>query len=249
MKVALLGDVHANLPALEAVLSHARQHSVKEIWNVGDFVGYGAYPNEVIKLLRKVGAKSIVGNYDLKVLNFPNKKAKWRKSKKAEKYIAFKWANKKLNTSNRRYLSGLPGELRMEVGGRFILLTHGTPLSNEEPLTLDTPVERLDELARIAQADIIVCGHSHQPFVLQIDATWFINTGSVGRPGDGDPRACYAVMDIDQDELKVCHYRVEYDVSRAAAAVRKQGLPEVFAQMILQGYDLDTVLEDPELSE
>ena len=68
MKIALFGDVHANLPALEAVLVHARQMKVKAIWNVGDFVGYGAYPDEVVSMLREIGAISIIGNYDGKVL-------------------------------------------------------------------------------------------------------------------------------------------------------------------------------------
>ena len=82
MKVALIGDVHANLPALEAVLAHAHgsenEQSVEAIWNVGDFVGYGAFPNEVIQRLRDEDALSIIGNYDQKVLQFKKEKKKWR---------------------------------------------------------------------------------------------------------------------------------------------------------------------------
>ncbi len=244
MKVALLGDVHANLPALEAVLSHADQRGAEEIWNVGDFVGYGAFPNQVVKRLRKSGAKSIIGNYDLKVLDFINKKPRWRKSKQPEKYTAFKWANKVLKETNRRYLFGLPGELRMQVAGWSVLLTHASPLSNEEPLTPDTPLERLEELRSVARAQVIVCGHSHQPFARRVGDAWFINTGSVGRPGDGDPRACYAMLELTPGSLAVEHFRVEYDVARAAKEIRKQGLPEVFAQMILQGWDLELVVEE-----
>ncbi len=70
MKIALLGDVHANLPALESVLAHARLQNVSAIWNTGDFLGYGAYPNEVVEALQQAGAISILGNYDLKVLRF-----------------------------------------------------------------------------------------------------------------------------------------------------------------------------------
>ncbi|MGW8250435.1 MAG: metallophosphoesterase family protein [Anaerolineales bacterium] len=244
MKAALLGDVHANLPALEAVLSHAHQQEVDDIWNIGDFVGYGAFPNEVVKLLRQNGTKSIIGNYDIKVLEFPEKKSKWRKSKRSQKFTAFKWASKNLKKSNRHYLSELPDELRMEVEGWQVLLVHGSPVSNEEPLTIHTPDERLVELARLAQAELIVCGHSHQPFARQVAGTWFINTGSVGRPGDGDPRACYALLELSPGSISVEHFRIEYDVTRAAEAIRQAGMPEVFAQMILQGWDLDTVLEE-----
>lgn len=244
MKIALLGDIHANLPALEAVLSHARQQSASAIWDLGDLIGYGAFPNQVIELLRDIRAISIIGNYDLKVLTFPEKKTKWRRSKRSEKYLAFRWAHKQLTSQNRQYLSGLPQELRLNIAGRQILLTHGSPVSIEEPLTPYTPDMRLEQLSRVAQADIVICGHSHQPFARQVGETWFINTGSVGRQGDGDPRACYAIMDIAEGRLAVQHFRVEYDIERAAAAIRQAQLPEVFAQMVLRGYDLDAVMEN-----
>jgi len=245
MKVALIGDVHANLPALEAVLAHAREdeQGVEAIWNVGDFVGYGAFPDEVVQRLQKEDVLSIVGNYDLKVLQFKKKKDKWRKKKQAEKYLAFKWTFENLSKKSRKYLRFLSQEMRMKVKGKRFLLTHGSPASNEEPLTPDTPEKRLRKLAQMAKADVIICGHSHQPFVREVDGVWFINTGSVGRPDDGDPRACYAILQIESKQIQVCHYRVEYDVERTVAAIRERKLPEVFAQMALQGRSLDAVLQ------
>ncbi len=246
MKVALIGDIHANLPALEAVLAHIHEQGLTKIWNVGDFVGYGAFPDEVVQRLRKTDAFSIisiVGNYDLKVLQFKQKKAKWRKKKHPQKYLAFKWAYENLSKKSRKYLRFLSQEIRMKVKGYHILLTHGSPASNSEHLTPETPEKRLRELAQTAKADIIICGHSHQPFARQVDGVWFINTGSVGRPDDGDPRACYAILEIESDKIQVQHYRVEYDVERAVAAIRERKLPEPFAQMLLQGRNLDAVLE------
>jgi len=242
VKVALIGDVHANLPALEAVLAHARQHDVEAIWNVGDFVGYGAFPDEVVERLRQENALSIVGNYDLKALKFKKKKKKWRKSKQPEKFLAFQWAHDNLSEKSRKYLRSLPQEIRLQAEGRRILLTHGSPTSNEEHLTPSTPEERLRELAHKANVDVIICGHSHQPFARKVDGVWFINTGSVGRPDDGDPRACYAILQIKPQCFQVCHYRVAYDVERAVAAIRARKLPEAFAQMALQGHGLDVVL-------
>lgn len=242
MRVALIGDVHANLPALEAVLAHAHDQGVEAIWNVGDFVGYGAFPDEVVQRLRKEDALSIVGNYDLKVLQFKQKKKKWRKKKQPDKYLAFEWAYENLSKKSRKYLRFLSQEIRMKVKGKRILLTHGSPASDEEPLTPDTPEERLHELAHAAKADVIICGHSHQPFVRELDGVWFINTGSVGRPDDGDPRACYAILRIDSENIEVRHYRVEYDVEAAIAAIREHKLPEAFAQMTLEGRSLDAVL-------
>ena len=244
MKIALIGDVHANLPALEAVLAHAREQAVESIWNVGDFVGYGAFPDEVVQRLREVKAVSILGNYDLKVLNLDRVKAK-----RAEKRMAFQWAYDHLSPANRDYLRGLPQELRLEAESRRVLLTHGSPASIEEHLTPATSVERLRELAQLACADVVICGHSHQPFRLKVADTWFINTGSVGRPDDGDPRACYAILHIGWQLFRVRHLRVAYDVERAAAAIHENGLPEAFAQMILQGRNLDEVKSAGEGSE
>ncbi len=243
MKVALLGDVHANLPALEAVLVHAKQQVVGAIWNIGDFVGYGAFPDEVVKRLRQEGAMSIIGNYDLKVLRFPKKKKKWENSKHPKKFFAFQWAYENLSEDSRRYLATLPKELRLEdIGGKSVLITHGSPISNEECLTPETPTKRLRELAQVAQTDMIVCGHSHRHFTRQVDGVWFINTGTVGRPDDGDPRACYAILQDESGKFQVEHQRVEYDIQRAVTAIREKGLPEAFAQMTMQGYDLNTIL-------
>jgi putative phosphoesterase len=251
MKVALIGDIHANLPALEAVLADAHQREVEAIWNVGDIVGYGAFPNEVIQRLQQVEnpdaigeeVLSIVGNYDLKVLKVKKKRDKWKKAKIPEKWFAFNWAYDNLTKPNRKYLRSLPEEIRLEKEGKRILLTHASPVSNEEHIGPDTPPERLRELAEIADVDVIICGHSHQPFKREIAAVQFINTGSVGRPDDGDPRACYAILQIKPGFFQVCHYRIEYDVQWAVAAIREHNLPEAFAQMMLQGRGLDAVLE------
>ncbi len=241
MKVALIGDVHANLPALEAVLAHARQQDVEAIWNIGDWVGYNAFPDQVVQRLRQEQAVSIIGNYDLKVLKFPKNKKKWRHSKRPEKWLAFKWAYENLSGESRRYLGSLPQERRLMAAGKSILLTHGSPASNQETLSANTPEERLRELARIAETEVIVCGHSHQAFARQVDGVWFINTGSIGRPDDGDPRSVYAILQITKKGLQVHHYRLDYDVDRAVAAIRAHNLPESFAQMLLQGRGLDEV--------
>jgi len=243
MKIALLGDVHANLPALEAVLDHAKRQGIGAIWNIGDFVGYGAFPDEVVKRLRHEGAMSIIGNYDLKVLRFPKKIEKWKNSKHPHKFFAFQWAYENLSDESRRYLAALPKQIRLDgIGDKSILITHGSPTSNEESLTSETPEERLRELAQIAQADVIIFGHSHRHFTRQVDGVWFINTGTVGRPDEGDPRACYAILEMHKNEFQVEHYFVEYDIQRAVDAIREKGLPEVFTEMIEEGYDLNTIL-------
>jgi len=249
LKVALIGDVHANVSALEAVLQHAHGQRVEAIWNVGDFVGYGASPNEVIQRLRQEHAVSIVGNYDRKALRFKEKQKKWRKKKQSQKFLAFQWAHHTLTEENRRYLSSLPRERALQVEGLRVLLTHGSPVSEKEHLTPATPEKRLHTLASMVEADLVICGHSHRPFTREVDRVRFINTGSVGRPDDGDPRASYAVLEAGDNptsDLEVHHHRVAYDVEGAVAGIRRHDLPEAFAQMLIQGYALDDVTAVPQ---
>lgn len=246
MRAALIGDVHANLPALEAVLEHASSQGAEMVWNIGDFVGYGAYPNEVIERLRAINAVSIAGNYDLKVLRVPRKRKKWAKSKRLEKFRAFVWAYETLTPENRRYLADLPEKVRLQVDEVRVLLSHAGPVSNEEYLLPNTPTERLAELGRIADADLLVFGHSHQPFARFVEGVWFVNTGSVGRPDDGDQRSSYALVDIEAATIRVQHFRLPYDVETAVRAIRQNDLPEEFAQMILQGYDFNKIVSQEE---
>ena len=246
MKVALIADIHANLPALQAVLAHARKRKVKAIWNAGDFVGYGPFPDEVVRRVREEEALSIAGNYDLKVLRADRPPR--AKDKDPEKRYAFKWALDNLSPESREHLASLPRELRLNVAGWRVLLTHGSPESNKEHLTPETPKSRLRRLARKAKADLIVCGHSHAPFARRVGAHWFVNPGSVGRPDDGNPQASYAVADLRRvgggsrpASLAVRHYRVPYDTERTAERIRQLGLPESFARMVLEGRSLNGV--------
>ena len=93
----------------------------------------------------------------------------------------------------------------------------------------------------MAEADVVVCGHSHRAFARKVGGVWFINTGSIGRADDGDPRACYATLHITARRVRVTHHRIDYDIARAVSAIRQRGLPEAFADMLLQGRCLDDV--------
>ncbi|MFA0887552.1 MAG: metallophosphoesterase family protein [Synergistales bacterium] len=242
MKIALISDVHANLPALEAVMEHARARGCEALWNVGDCLGYGAFPEEVVRILRR-HALNILGNYDRKVLEVRERKADWQESLIPEKWMAFNWAFENLSEESRQWLRDLPERRRMEVDGKRVLLVHASPLSASEHLFAATPKGRFETLADAAAADVVVCGHSHSPFVLPVKGTWFVNPGSVGRPDDGDARAGYATLSLGRRIFRVCHYRVPYDVQRAAEEARRRKLPESFAQMLLRGLSLKEVLD------
>ncbi|MFW6162706.1 MAG: metallophosphoesterase family protein [Planctomycetota bacterium] len=241
MYIALLGDVHGNLPALEAVLADADARRCQALWNIGDFVGYGPFPDACVRLLAERADASIIGNYDQKALKFPRKRKKWQKFKRREKWLAFRFAFERLSEESRRFLEGLPEQRRLEAEGHRVLLCHGSPADVSEHIEAETAEPRMRELAALADADIVVSGHTHQPLVREAAGVTFVNTGTVGRPDDGDPRACYAVLELTPDGPRVEHHRVPYDVERTVAAVREVGLPRAFAEMFRQGRRLDDV--------
>ena len=172
---------------MEKVIEDAEERGVDVFLNAGDSIGFGPCPNEVVELLCEKNVLSIVGNYDLEVIEGKAKA-------KGEKNLALKFARKELAKSCECYLYSLPRELRLEVAGKKLLVTHGSPESIEEHIYHDTPVERLKTLADAAKADVIIVGHSHEQFRREANGACFVNPGSVGRPGDGNPQAAYAIL-------------------------------------------------------
>ncbi len=238
--IAIIADVHANLHALNAVIADAKRRGIEIFLNAGDFLGYGAFPDEVVLKLSSENVRSVIGNYDLKVLK--KRKEKKRENIKNEKQISFDYAGKNLSKSSIRYLRSLDREMRISTGDKSILMVHGSPESIDEHLTPDTPEERMSELALIADADVVIMGHSHLQFKRTVNGVTFINPGSVGRPDDGDRRANYAILNVSS--LSINLIKVDYDVEGAADSIRDRGLPENFAQMFLRGVSLDAIIED-----
>lgn len=235
--VAVLGDVHGNARALRAVLEDAEGRGAKVLINTGDLLGYGAEPEEVVGIVRSRPSINVIGNYDLKVFRVHEREV--GKEGTGNKLNALDWAYEHISPSSREWLLSLPRELRLDIGGRRLLIVHGSPDSMDERIGPDTPEARLEEIAASAKADLIIFGHSHQALSRKATGTRFLNPGSVGRQDDGDPRASYALLRLKPFRATV--RRVGYDVEAAAEGVRREGLPEAFAQMILQGRSYEWV--------
>ncbi|MCI0497735.1 MAG: CHAD domain-containing protein [Thermoplasmata archaeon] len=228
-RIALIGDVHGNVPALEAVLDDARERGATAIIDTGDSVGFGPDPRGVIERLACDGVLSIAGNYDLEVLE-------WRRDRpfvEGLKGESLMFTGRQVGGRGAAFLRARPRAVRFRFGGRRFLVVHGSPASIDEKVGMDTPDEHLRVLAGIADADAVVVGHTHAQMDRCVSGVHFVNPGSVGRPDDGDSRAGYAI--VTSEPFGVEHLRVEYDVSSVADATRKAGLPEEFAQMFLQG--------------
>lgn len=236
--IAVISDVHANLPALEAVLEDAGSRGAAVLLNAGDMTGYGPFPEEVVDLIRGRHILSVAGNYDLQVLS---RKWKTGRPRSREKRLAMRWAYRNLSQENRNWLKNLPRLLRLPVRGLTLLVTHGSPDSITEYLDDGTPESRLREIAARAGARVVVTGHSHRPAAREVDGVWFVNPGSVGRSEDGDTRASYALITVEPFSLT--HIRVPYDIERTIAAVHSRNLPAIFARIISEGRPLDMVRE------
>jgi putative phosphoesterase len=240
LKIAILSDIHGNLAALEAVMHHARGKGAGQIiLNLGDMIGYGPNPDEIIRWAGGTGIISIQGDYDKKVLSKKHRQQGWSGVKNLDKRAMFAWTFKALSKPSRKFIKSLPKSRSATIGGFKILLTHSGPGSKKEYLGPDTKGEHLEELAKGSDADIILSGHSHHAFTRQVGDALFINPGSVGRPDDGDPRASYALLEISKGQPGAQLFRVPYNINAAVQAMKLTGLPLIFTQVIRQGLNYD----------
>lgn len=221
MRIAIISDIHSNLPALEAVLDELEG---MRIFCLGDIVGYNPFPNEVVDLLRDRGIPSIMGNHDKAVITGDTS---WFNPFAAK---AIEWTIDELNEENMEYLSGLP----MFHEDEFYAV-HGSPGNPlEEYVFPDYPLEVLAGFFGYTKRKAIALGHTHVPFQERIGEKLIFNPGSVGQPRDLDPRASYAIFDIYENEVDIM--RREYDVARVADAIKKVGLPKMLAERLPLGW-------------
>jgi putative phosphoesterase len=240
MKMAVFSDVHANIQALEAVWDDIQEQNPDEIYCLGDLVGYGANPNEAIEFVREHEIPTIMGNYDNGVgFELDSCGCKYSNSRLEQLgELSIWWSRGHTSQSNKDYLQALPKEIRLTEGQLSLLLVHGSPRSLHEYLPEERPTVTFERIATVAECDIMFFGHTHIPYEKHVAGTQFVNTGSVGRPKDGDARAGYVILDSSQVEFR----RVVYDAETAAMAIRASDLPDYYADELLAGRELESVL-------
>lgn len=238
-RIAIFSDLHGNSAATAAVLAAIDADAPDAVYNLGDLVGYGAKPNETISLIRERGIPTIMGNYDDGVgfdrddcgcaYKNPDEEARGQQS--------LFWTRDVTTPENKAYLRTLLPEIRFEAEGKRFRLVHGSPRRMNEYLFEDRDPRSLERIAGQADADVLLFGHTHKPWVREIGGVLFINDGSVGKPKDGDPRAAWALLTVTPDlPVQVEIHRVVYDVAAMATAIRAAaGLPDHFAADIETG--------------
>jgi diadenosine tetraphosphatase ApaH/serine/threonine PP2A family protein phosphatase len=243
MRLAIISDIHSNLPALEAVLEAIEGSDAEEVWCLGDVVGYGAQPDECASVVAERCPVSLVGNHDLAVLGEIEVSA--FSPAAAE---AVKWTRENASADTLDYLRGLePKDESREVG-----LYHASPRDPVWEYVLWT--DQAEDCIAAQSGRVSLIGHSHVAlyFVspegdrevrgahaeggtrLELGhGRWLVNPGSVGQPRDGDPRAAW--LELDTESWTATYHRLEYPIDRAAEAITEAGLPEHLAARLFVG--------------
>jgi len=246
MKYALISDVHSNLPALEAVLADVDgREDVGAVYHLGDLVGYAPWPNETVALLRERRIPGIAGNYDSTVATDYKHCGCKAESPRGEElsHLSYEWTREHVVPETKRFLGELAFRMDLRsMGGHKsrpqIVLVHGTPTLNTLYWTEDRPDAFCEKMARAAGAregDLISFGHTHKPWHREVGGVHFLNTGSVGKPKDGDWRAGYVLVEADEEIGAVEFVRVEYDLERATSSIEESELPDEFADQLRAG--------------
>jgi putative phosphoesterase len=238
-KILLLGDVHANYPALKAIGQFIKPNRFDRIVNTGDFTVYSTFPNETIQWFReRKRTICILGNTDRKILRILKGK-KLKKPKKNEKRVMYFWTSDHLYPENITYLKSLPKQTNFTVGGFHIGIFHGTLEDPDEELGPSASESRFQQLAKDSPYQVQIMGHSHIPYYRIVDGIHFINPGSVGRMFDGDPRTSFAILKISSEKIAVEHFRIPYAVEAIVKSLKEQNLPDIYAKMFRAGKKLN----------
>ncbi len=230
-RVAIFSDVHANLPALQAVLDDIDAAGIERLYCGGDLVGYGPHPNEVCALIEERAIPTIYGNYDHAIARDDHDCgcAYVTQHDRDLGQESVEWTLVNTSQASKDFMRELPFDLRVDAGGRSVHLVHGSPRKVNEYLFEDKPASLYERLASAEDADVLVFGHTHKPWSAAFGGVLFVNSGSVGKPKDGDARACWVELRADE----VAYHRVAYDADTVAAEVRAAGLPGEFADKLL----------------
>lgn len=230
-----MGDIHANLPALRAVLDDVERIGADVLYCVGDVVGRGPHPNEVVDELRRLGIPTVQGNWDEAVgMDREQTGAAWPSGEaEAAGNASMRWSAEAMSEENRAWLRQLPASLRVTLAGRSALFFHGSPLRENEYLWADRPSRVFARIASDEADDILCFGHTHEAWHRVVGQAHFVACGSVGCGTEGDARARYAVIYIGEPDVAVGFRAVDYDHM------------SVVADMVARDLSVDLLREAP----
>jgi putative phosphoesterase len=233
--IAVITDIHGNLPALEAALARIGELGIEQVYCGGDLVGYGPWPNEVCDLIQERAIPTIYGNYDYAIgRDEEDCMCAYRTQQERELgQRSVNWTLEHTGQASKDFMRGLPFDLRFELSSQRVLLVHGSPRKVNEYLFEDRPAKTFTRIAAGADCDVMVFGHTHRPWIHTYGETLFVNCGSVGKPKDGDRRGGFAILEATEGTVTARVERFEYDADFASAQVAEAGLPTEYAEKLL----------------
>jgi putative phosphoesterase len=233
--VAVITDIHGNLPALEAALARVDEIGPDALYCGGDLVGYGPWPNQVCRTIEERGIPTIYGNYDYAIGRDEEDCgcAYVTQHDRDLGQLSVDWTLQHTDQRSKDFMRELPFDLRFELGGKRVRLVHGSPRKVNEYLFEDKPARTFERIAAGADCDVLVFGHTHKPWIATYGGVLFVNCGSVGKPKDGDPRGGFAVLEAAGDGVAARIERFDYDAALASREVAAAGLPAEFAEKLL----------------
>jgi putative phosphoesterase len=234
-RVAVITDIHANLPALEATFAEIERFGIDTVYCGGDLVGYGPHPSEVCALIEERGIPTIYGNYDYAIGRDLEDCgcAYMDKHDREIGQLSVDWTLAHTNPQAKAFMRQLPFDLRLELGARRVRLVHGSPRKVNEYLFEDKPARTFERIAALADCDLLVFGHTHKPWIREYGGILFVNCGSVGKPKDGDARTAFAVLETTSDGVSASVHRTAYDALTVAREMRTAGLPDELAAKLV----------------
>lgn len=228
MKIAVISDIHGNIYALDEVLKDIEKQNVNYTICLGDLVGYGCNPNEVVERIRSKKVLCIKGNYDASVVD---KDYTFIRENEVNSF-SLPWAVKTVTDENINFLKELPSTITLEFNNQKIQFVHGSPRKINEYLTED--YEKFNEVINEFNYDVLVCAHTHIPYVKEIESKTIINDGSVGKPKNGAPNATYLIINVTQDSLIPEIHSVSYDYKKIMDIMKNLDFPE----KLIKSYEL-----------
>ncbi|MBI5472712.1 MAG: metallophosphoesterase family protein [Ignavibacteriae bacterium] len=232
MRIAVISDIHSNEHALRKALSIIDKSAIDEIYCLGDIVGYGAFPNECIELIRQRAKHCVIGNHDVAAID-PTFADYFTKHGR----IAVQWTHSTLTEKNLEFLKSLPYTVTTDL----CTLAHSGPAEPEEfeyVQSLQSAAKQFSafstQLCFIGHTHIpTLCGENLKTFVLKNGMRFLINVGSVGQPRDGNPQLSFGIFDTTLWRYQ--NIRAEYDVEGASRAIHDRGLPPLLGKRLFQG--------------
>lgn len=235
LRIAVLSDIHSNFIAFEAVLRDVEQMAPDAIVYLGDAVLKGPQPKECIDRLRDLHPEAIVrGNYDHMFTRFPPEGWQPLDAKSALIAEDFAYHQDQLPEADQAWLANLPTAETMTVEGMHIDMFHAAPDSLYTVVWPWAPNETLMALFQDERTEVVLFGHVHHGFIRHAEGRLIVNAGSIGLPFDGDPRACYAIVDMEKGSAAAQLRRVPYNIDQAIQKAETLNMPgtTVFAEAL-----------------